>query len=498
MVSAAPVTPITPSRVFPLPNAFYKGTAVTAASIGPHGGVAGNIGGSDIPADKGSTIVSIASGTLISAAYDQFGGNVVLMKGNDGNTYYYAHMLAPYTGPKTIQAGQLLGQVDNTGNAANTIPHLHIGICSGGPCNTFSDTCICNGTGASGGIGNGTVNAVAMLKSLAADPRTNNQDIANSANGAPGSAPINPPDIASTFTLPNGLANMGFTDANLKNIELNAQAAVAAGIDPALWLAIVAHESRFQDGIMNTGGSGACGFAQLLPCTDANGNGGVQYGLPNIQEGLRRLKQYLDLCSNQLGSGATQAQIETCALDTHYGGAGAAGYFASLGPIITAINNANPNLVDLVNKLAANFPTLGSPPPSSGGGGSGGFGSGTTPDCTAPGSWTDVAGIFNYAGCVIHQAIENWITSLKDWWGKWQTAHVPQVMFIVVGLIVAIAGLVLIGMDNSDKVSPVAKAVKGATQPSKEAPAKEAPAAADVGEHLPSAAADAVTDVVAM
>lgn len=454
--SAASGQQITPSRVFPLPNASYNGKPVTAASITPHGGVASNIGGSDIPADKGSTIVSITSGTLISSAYDPYGGNVVLMKGNDGNIYYYAHMLAPFTGGPNIQAGQLLGQVDNSGNAANTIPHLHIGICTGTNAN-----CIQDGTGANGGIGNGNLDAVAMLKALAADPRSNNQAIADSANGAPGSTPVNPPDLSSIDILTNPfLQNFGFTEANKAAIALNIQEALKNNIDPLVWIGIVANESRFKDGVVNPS-SGACGFAQLDPCPS-----GQQWGVANIDAGIAKFKQFLAQCNGNL----------TCALDEHYSG-GLPGYTATITQIGQAIQQLNPDLVTKVQAVGPISSALTNQATATAG--QGPALTDFTGGCTAPQNWFDIAGVFNFTGCVIGNIIKTWVQNFKNWWKEWQTAYMPNALFMLAGVILFFIGL---NMMTDGGMNIIRRIVQGPKDQKKAAPAKvstEAPAAAE-------------------
>jgi murein DD-endopeptidase MepM/ murein hydrolase activator NlpD len=75
------------------------------------------------------------------------GGHNVGVLGDDGLTYYYAHFKnAPRVkAGQRVGAGQQLGDVGRSGNAANTPPHLHIGIGQG----------IQTGAGAQGGLGRG-------------------------------------------------------------------------------------------------------------------------------------------------------------------------------------------------------------------------------------------------------------------------------------------------------------------------------------------------------
>lgn len=62
------------------------------------------------------------------------GGIQVYLYGDDGVTYYYAHMAKWASGlsnGQRVSKGQLLGYVGDSGNARGT-PHLHLGMIAGG------------------------------------------------------------------------------------------------------------------------------------------------------------------------------------------------------------------------------------------------------------------------------------------------------------------------------------------------------------------------------
>lgn len=82
--------------------------------------------GIDIYAERGTPIVAPVSGTVVSAGTGKRAGNYVKILGDDGITYYMAHMhdYAVKKGQK-VQAGWQIGRVGNTGNAQGTSPHLH-------------------------------------------------------------------------------------------------------------------------------------------------------------------------------------------------------------------------------------------------------------------------------------------------------------------------------------------------------------------------------------
>jgi murein DD-endopeptidase MepM/ murein hydrolase activator NlpD len=87
--------------------------------------------GTDIMAPLGTHVLAVESGTAW-ASIDPKGGNVVYLDGDSGLRYYYAHLaswtplLVVTNDPKVkVQAGDALGYVGNTGNAATTATHLH-------------------------------------------------------------------------------------------------------------------------------------------------------------------------------------------------------------------------------------------------------------------------------------------------------------------------------------------------------------------------------------
>jgi murein DD-endopeptidase MepM/ murein hydrolase activator NlpD len=114
-------------------------------------------GGSDIFGVRGAAVVAVCGGYVQYAGYDPVGGYNVLIAGTDGLTYYYAHLdkrPSVWTG-QNVNTGAYLGPLGDSGNAAGTGVHLHIGIGYG----------INNGSGPSGGCGK-NFDAVGLLQSL--------------------------------------------------------------------------------------------------------------------------------------------------------------------------------------------------------------------------------------------------------------------------------------------------------------------------------------------
>lgn len=148
--SGGDVAPNASGTAFPVVG--YQG------EVGLHHG--SSKGGADLMAPEGTPIVAMRGGTVESVGDSGAGGNSITIKGEDGLTYYYAHLQDKPTLTKgaQVRTGQQIGAVGKTGNAANTEPHLHLGIGHG----------IQNGTGPNGGTGS-NFDANAYLKeSLAA------------------------------------------------------------------------------------------------------------------------------------------------------------------------------------------------------------------------------------------------------------------------------------------------------------------------------------------
>jgi murein DD-endopeptidase MepM/ murein hydrolase activator NlpD len=87
--------------------------------------------GDDIFAPLGSPILAVADGTLFSVGWNRIGGNRIWLRDREGNYFYYAHLAAFTTlavdGAK-VRAGDVIGFVGNTGDAAGTPYHLHFEI----------------------------------------------------------------------------------------------------------------------------------------------------------------------------------------------------------------------------------------------------------------------------------------------------------------------------------------------------------------------------------
>jgi murein DD-endopeptidase MepM/ murein hydrolase activator NlpD len=97
---------------------------------------------SDIHAPLGTDVVAVTDGVVDWVSTDDQwsggeddpaarGGVAVAIVGNDGVRYYGSHLSSVEDGIAPgvrVAAGQLLGKVGQSGNAASSAPHLHFGI----------------------------------------------------------------------------------------------------------------------------------------------------------------------------------------------------------------------------------------------------------------------------------------------------------------------------------------------------------------------------------
>jgi hypothetical protein len=392
----------TPSLVFPIPG--YTGT------VSPHGAYNG---GSDIMADTGSPVVSMVSGTVdfisTQSTAPNSGGNAIEIHGIDGKDYYYAHLLNPPNigvGGKVV-AGQQIGQVDTTGNAKGGPSHLHLGIGYG-----ITTGVRTSADPSAGGLGK-NFDAVAMLRALVKDPRANDPALVG--------ANPNPPEIQFVPNVP------GFDSQHANDIKLNIERALAAGIDPFLWLGIVSVESNFNPNAVNPS-SGACGYAQIYPCVPLSPS-------DNIDEGIKRLKGFLSTCNNNVN----------CALNLYSGGGGPL-YASDVQNRAKAIQGANPKIATGGFSIPTIGGTVGTP----------GADTNVVPPEDCPPIKFGTIGpaeikIPNPV-CIVQYALKTTVTNMSNWFGQWQTEHVPAWTFVILGIVLIIIGG--LALANSAGVQP--------------------------------------------
>ena len=117
-----------PSLAFPVAGA-------DEGAIGSRWGAARDGGarsheGVDVFADRGTPAVAARAGRVTRVQETPIGGRVVWLRPDGADvSLYYAHLDTQRVAPGArVAAGDTLGTVGNTGNAAATPPHLHFGV----------------------------------------------------------------------------------------------------------------------------------------------------------------------------------------------------------------------------------------------------------------------------------------------------------------------------------------------------------------------------------
>jgi murein DD-endopeptidase MepM/ murein hydrolase activator NlpD len=114
--------------VFPV----YGPSSFTDTFGGPRSDVSGGWHhGDDIFAPLGAPVLAVAAGTVFSVGWNTIGGNRLWLRDGQGNLFYYAHLSAftPLAANNnSVNAGDVLGFVGNTGDAQGTPTHLHFEI----------------------------------------------------------------------------------------------------------------------------------------------------------------------------------------------------------------------------------------------------------------------------------------------------------------------------------------------------------------------------------
>jgi murein DD-endopeptidase MepM/ murein hydrolase activator NlpD len=83
--------------------------------------------GNDLFAARGTPVIAPVGGTLRHVRGNT-AGYAFYLAGDDGTTYYGAHMDSYVSSPGRVSAGTVIGRVGSTGNAAGLDPHLHFEV----------------------------------------------------------------------------------------------------------------------------------------------------------------------------------------------------------------------------------------------------------------------------------------------------------------------------------------------------------------------------------
>ncbi|HRE01289.1 MAG TPA: M23 family metallopeptidase, partial [Ilumatobacteraceae bacterium] len=86
--------------------------------------------GVDMIGERGLPLVAVVDGLAV-ARQNTLGGTTISFYGTDGNRYYYAH-LDNYGQLGQVVKGTVIGYLGQTGNAIQSVPHLHFEIHPGG------------------------------------------------------------------------------------------------------------------------------------------------------------------------------------------------------------------------------------------------------------------------------------------------------------------------------------------------------------------------------
>jgi murein DD-endopeptidase MepM/ murein hydrolase activator NlpD len=87
--------------------------------------------GEDIFAPEGAPLLACADGTIHTVGFNRLGGYRLWLRDTSGNEFYYAHLSAysPLAVDGTsVEAGDVIGFVGDTGDAEGGSPHLHFEI----------------------------------------------------------------------------------------------------------------------------------------------------------------------------------------------------------------------------------------------------------------------------------------------------------------------------------------------------------------------------------
>lgn len=92
-------------------------------------GASGVHKGIDIFAPSGRPVIAPVYGTVVFRGHLRLGGNVVAVLGPKWRIHYFAHLRSSNVRPlEFVSAGDKLGAVGTSGNAAGKAPHLHYAI----------------------------------------------------------------------------------------------------------------------------------------------------------------------------------------------------------------------------------------------------------------------------------------------------------------------------------------------------------------------------------
>ena len=87
--------------------------------------------GNDLMSPSGTPLLAVADGS-VRFGTDPKGGNIAKVTEPDGTFYYYAHLERFQGSNRPVKAGDVIGYVGTTGNAAGGPSHCHFEVHPGG------------------------------------------------------------------------------------------------------------------------------------------------------------------------------------------------------------------------------------------------------------------------------------------------------------------------------------------------------------------------------
>jgi murein DD-endopeptidase MepM/ murein hydrolase activator NlpD len=87
--------------------------------------------GNDLMSPTGTPLLAVDDGD-VRFGTDPLGGQIANLRSPDGTRYYYAHLSAFEGGNRHVSAGEVIGYVGATGNAAGGPSHCHFEVHPGG------------------------------------------------------------------------------------------------------------------------------------------------------------------------------------------------------------------------------------------------------------------------------------------------------------------------------------------------------------------------------
>jgi murein DD-endopeptidase MepM/ murein hydrolase activator NlpD len=88
--------------------------------------------GIDIKAPRGTKVLAVTDGVIERIKDGPRAGKSIYLRGEQGRLFFYAHLEAYETEEDAeVGAGEVIGQVGNSGNAEKATPHLHFEILLG-------------------------------------------------------------------------------------------------------------------------------------------------------------------------------------------------------------------------------------------------------------------------------------------------------------------------------------------------------------------------------